>query len=177
MKDDFLQAREQIPIMDVARRLMGSPIHGLFRYPGEHTASVKIYERSRSFFDFGRNCGGDVTNLWSHVRRITNWEALKELRALYGIAPAQDFETLRKEIQAQEQQREAARQREVERRKNWIREMKFWKKIEMSSQLIASNSEPFSADWTESLKILPYAQYRLDDLCGLLATDGKRYGE
>ena len=48
----------------------------MYIYPGEKTASIRIYAETQSFYDFGRCTGGDVIRLWSHVRDVDSWTAL-----------------------------------------------------------------------------------------------------
>lgn len=50
----------------------------MYIYPGEKTASIRIYAETQSFYDFGRCTGGDVIRLWSHVRDVDSWTALYE---------------------------------------------------------------------------------------------------
>lgn len=81
MKEDFENIKSQIRIEDVAGYLLGTA-KGMYRYPGERTGSVKVYPMTQSFYDFGRGCGGDSVKLWSHVRGVDSWVALKEIRQL-----------------------------------------------------------------------------------------------
>lgn len=77
MTEDFKIFREQVHIQDVATRLLGEPIRGMYKYPGERTASLKIYPETQSFYDFGRNCGGDVIALAQYLRQCKKEIAVK----------------------------------------------------------------------------------------------------
>lgn len=68
-KEDFELIRQQINIETVADYLMQKQGR-MYIYPGEKTASIRIYPETRSFYDFGRCTGGDVIRLWSHVRDV-----------------------------------------------------------------------------------------------------------
>ena len=86
MQENFENIRSQVDIENIAIHLMGRPERGMFKYPDEKTASLKIYPKTQSFYDFGRNTGGDCIRLWSHVRGCDNWTSLQEICALYGIS-------------------------------------------------------------------------------------------
>ena len=83
MKENFEIIKAQVCIESVAKYLLGQPVHGLYRFPGERTPSIKIYKETGSFFDFGRAKGGDAVALWAHVCNCDNWTALRELSAFY----------------------------------------------------------------------------------------------
>ena len=55
MQENFENIRSQVDIENIAIHLMGRPERGMHKYPGERTASLKIYPETRSFYDFG--CG------------------------------------------------------------------------------------------------------------------------
>lgn len=63
MKADFELVKQKIRIEDIANYLLDEPILGMYRFPQERTASIKIYPQTQSFFDFGRGCGGDAIRL------------------------------------------------------------------------------------------------------------------
>lgn len=68
----------------MARYLLEKQGH-LYKFPSERTASIRIYSATQSFYDFGRGCGGDVIRLWSHVRGVDSWTALKQIRECFGL--------------------------------------------------------------------------------------------
>ena len=82
MKENFEIIKAQVDIKNLAVYLLGGPERGMFKYPGEKTASIKIYSQTNSFFDFGRGVGGDCIKLWSHIRHCDSWTALQEV-AIY----------------------------------------------------------------------------------------------
>lgn len=67
----FEEIRKKIPIVEVARHLLKpGQKPNIFYYPGEKTASIKVYPETGSFFDFGRCVGGDCIRLWSLVFQV-----------------------------------------------------------------------------------------------------------
>ena len=70
MKENFEIIKVQVCIESVAKYLLGQPVHGLYRFPGERTPSIKLYPKTQSFYDFGRNTGGDCIRLWSHIKGV-----------------------------------------------------------------------------------------------------------
>ncbi len=167
MKEDFEEIRMQICIEDVARRLLGEPVRGMFRFPGERTPSIKIYPETGSFYDFGRGTGGDAVKLWVHVRCCDSWTALKEIRALYGIEDTPDRENIRSRIKQQERKQEAAEQKKKEQQLEWQNEVDFWKKVSSDFGHLIQKLEPFSDGWCLSINKKQIAEYRLGLLCGI----------
>lgn len=172
MTEDFKIFREQVHIQDVATRLLGEPIRGMYKYPGERTASLKIYPETRSFYDFGRNCGGDVIALWSHIRNCNNWEALNEIAALYGISTAlneTDRKTTTERIRRQEKAQREREQVEKRKQKQWVKEverLQEWRKL--CQDLLDSGHLPPFCDvrgWCYSE--IQIADHKLDILCGV----------
>ena len=86
MKENFEIIKAQVDIKNLAVYLLGGPERGMFKYPGEKTASIKIYSQTNSFFDFGRGVGGDCIKLWSHIRHCDSWTALQEVAIVFGIS-------------------------------------------------------------------------------------------
>ena len=83
-REDFEQIKQQIEIETIANHLLEKQGH-LYKFPGERTASIRVYSTTQSFYDFGRGCGGDVIRLWSHVRGVDSWTALKQIRECFGL--------------------------------------------------------------------------------------------
>lgn len=168
MREEFKSVNNQVRIENLAVYLLGQPIRHMYRYPGEKTPSIRIYSQTNSFFDFGRSVGGDPVRLWSHIRHVDNWVALQEIRGLYGLSDEPDKKNIRERIRQQEKEREAAKQAELERKKCWRDEVDFWKKISAACENIMKESVPFSDNWCWAVNQRQLAEYRLDDLCGLL---------
>ena len=96
----------------MARYLLEKQGH-LYKFPSERTASIRIYSATQSFYDFGRGCGGDVIRLWSHVRGVDSWTALKQIRECFGLNTpdkAHSRDLIRKQEEARRQQIEAKKQ-------------------------------------------------------------------
>lgn len=72
---DLQKIKEQVSIRDVAESLLHlEKQDGKYKYPGERTASIQLYTDTQSFNDFGRNVGGDIFKLVSHIEGITRTE-------------------------------------------------------------------------------------------------------
>lgn len=105
----------------MARYLLEKQGH-LYKFPSERTASIRIYSATQSFYDFGRGCGGDVIRLWSHVRGVDSWTALKQIRECFGLNTpdkAHSRDLIRKQEEARRQQIEAKKQE----KKRWRMEV------------------------------------------------------
>lgn len=172
MTETFKIFREQVYIQDVAPRLLGEPIRGMFRYPGEKTASLKIYPETQSFYDFGRGVGGDSIRLWSHVKGCDNWTALQEMAALYGISLTLN-ETDRENIIAKIKRQETAqREREQIRKRRqgqWVKEverLQEWRKL-CQNLLDSGHLPPFCDVRSWCYSEIQIADYKLDVLCGV----------
>lgn len=167
MKEDFEYIRSQVRIEDLAVYLLGQPIRKMFFYPGERTASVKVYPNTQTFYDFGRTTGGDCIRLWAHIRHVDNWTALQSIKDLYGLENVQGNENTREHILEQERAQKAAREAEIERKAAWRNEVDFWKVIFETCEDIIKRSEVFSDEWIYCVNQRQLASYRLDCLCGL----------
>lgn len=171
MKEDFENVKKQVDIEKVATYLLGEPIKGMYRFPGERTPSIKVYHGSQSFFDFGRGVGGDIVRLWVHIRGCNAWEALQEISAVFGLSTdlsGIDRGDVAERIKIQEQKR-----KEDERAKK--RKMKIWRskvdglkaQIQIYDDLLASpHIPPLSGLWGVIIKSKQLAEYYLDYLCG-----------
>ena len=166
-REDFEQIKQQIDIQTVAGYLMQKQGKN-YIYPGERTASIKIYPESNSFYDFGRTTGGDVIRLWSHIKDCDSWTALCQIRETFGLnAPDRknSRELIRKQEEARRQQIEAKKQEknrwriEVDRLKA---ESSFYQAI-----LEGEHCKPLSWTWCTCQNRLTVAQGLLDLLCGI----------
>ena len=117
-REDFKAVAQQVSVESVASYLLEKQGH-LYRFPGERTASIRIYPATQSFYDFGRGYGGDVIRLWSHVRGVDSWTALKQIRECFGLNTPDKAHS-----RAMIEQQEEARQRQLEAKKQ---EKKRWR--------------------------------------------------
>lgn len=83
---DLQKIKEQVSIRDVAESLLHlEKQDGKYKYPGERTASIQLYTDTQSFNDFGRNVGGDIFKLVSHIEGIDFKESLDEIVNFFQI--------------------------------------------------------------------------------------------
>lgn len=167
IKEDFEVIKEQIGIETIADHLLEKDGR-LYKFPGERTGSIHIYEGSRSFYDFGRCVGGDVIKLWSHIRGCDNWTALQEIRETFGLsAPdkANSWKLIRQQEQARRQQIEA----EKDAKRQWIKDVDALKaEAELLSGILSSgHCEPLSWLWCVCQNRLTTVNIQLDLLCGV----------
>lgn len=159
--------KQQIQIKDIAEHLLGRPVRGMYRYPGEKTPSVKIYPETRSFYDFGRAFGGDSLDLWMHVRQCDLPEALHEIKDLYGIEDdsAPDRAWIEKKRKAQE----IARQEKARKQRIWREEVeRLQEQIRVCNTLLESAHVPPMSDvWGWCIEIRQMAEYKLNILCNV----------
>lgn len=140
----------------------------MYIYPGERTASIKIYPESNSFFDFGRCAGGDCVRLWSHVRGCDSWTALKEIRSTFGLsAPDKQhsWDLIRQQEEVRQRQLEAKKQE----KKRWRREVDTLKSECQLYQAIldSEHCKPLSWLWCVCQNRLTTVNIQLDLLCGV----------
>lgn len=172
MQENFENICSQVDIEDIAIRLMGRPERGMFKHPDEKTASLKIYPQTQSFFDFGRNTGGDVIALWAHIRNCNNWEAMNEIAALYGISEAlneTDKENIVAKIKRQEKAQKEREQTEKRKRRQWIKEverLQEWQKL-CQDLLDSGHLPPFCDVRSWCYSEIQIADHKLDVLCGV----------
>ncbi len=169
MREDFEIVKAQTDIKNVACYLMGEPTRGeMFRFPGERTPSIKIYEDTQTFFDYGRCAGGDVVGLYSHVKDIDNWQALKEICSLYNIDTTDSHENIREQIERQEMVQKARKDAEKQRKRRWVKEVDDLKnRLERDATLLEGHAKPFTDVWVWALEDKLLTERRLDDLCGV----------
>ncbi len=169
MRKDFKEVKAVIHIESVANYLLGEPMKGMYRYPGEKTPSIKIYPKTQSFFDYGRGTGGDAIRLWSHVRQVDSWIALSEIKSAYGISDSPDKENTRQKIRQQELDRQAAKNAEEKRKEQWRNKVNSLKvELTIYENLLASEHiPPLSRVWCECKNQKQIVEYQLDVLCGV----------
>ena len=172
MKENFEIIKAQVCIESVAKYLLGQPVHGLYRFPGERTPSIKIYKETGSFFDFGRAKGGDAVALWAHVCNCDNWTALRELSAVFGISTAlneTDRKSIAERIKTQETAKRAQEQAEKRKRKQWLKEverLQEWQKL-CQDLLDSGHLPPFCDVRSWCYSEIQIADHKLDVLCGV----------
>ena len=170
MREDFENIRRKVKIEDIALHLLGRPERGMFKYPGEKTASIKIYPQTNSFFDFGRGIGGDCIKLWSHIRHCDSWTALQEVATVFGISTTlneADKENIVARIKAQETAQKERKRAEKRKRKQWIAQVdKLHEELELYDSLLNSpHIPPMSWIWTWCMNGKQMTEYQLDRLC------------
>lgn len=167
-REDFEAVAQQVSVESAAKYLGLQKDGKLYKYPGEKTGSVKLYPESNSFFDFGRARGGDVIRLWSHVRGVDSWTALKEIRSTFGLsAPnrAHSRDLIRKQEEARRQQIEAKKQE----KRRWRMEVETLKSECQLYQAIldSEHCKPLSWTWCACQNRLTAARGLLDLSCGI----------
>ena len=172
MKKNFEIIKAQVCIESVAKYLLGQPVHGLYRFPGERTPSIKIYKETGSFFDFGRAKGGDAVALWAHVCNCDNWTALRELSAVFGISTAlneTDKENIVAKIKRQEKAQKEREQAEKRKRKQWVMQVdRLHEELELYDNLLNSpHIPPLSWVWTWCMNGKQLVEHKLNHLCGV----------
>lgn len=172
MEENFQIIKAQVGIESVAQHLLGQPVHGMYRFPGERTASIKIYEKTQSFYDYGRNAGGDAVALWAHVRNCNNWEAMNEIAAVFGISTAfneTDREDIVAKIKRQEKAQKEREQAKKRKRKQWVKEverLQEWRKI-CQDLLDSGHLPPFCDVRSWCYSEIQIVDHKLDVLCGV----------
>lgn len=166
-REDFKAVAQQVSIESVASYLLEKQGH-LYRFPGERTASIRIYPATQSFYDFGRGCGGDVIRLWAHVRGVDSWTALKQIRECFGLnTPDKQHsrDLIRKQEEARRRQQEAKKQKQ----ERWIRQVdKLKAEAELLSGILSSgHCKPLSWTWCTCQNRLTATKGMLDLLCGI----------
>ena len=166
-KEDFEQIRQQISIETIADHLLEKDGR-LYKYPGEKTASVRVYPETQSFYDYGRGHGGDCIALWSHVKGVDSWTALQEIRETFGLDTpnrANSRDLIRQRELARQQQKAA----EKAAKRAWVRQVDELKQQCSFYQVILNSEhcEPLSWQWCVAKNALTAASGRLDLLCGV----------
>ena len=173
MKENFESVKAQVDIKDIATYLLGKPCQGMYHFPGERTASIKVYSDTQSFYDFGRGIGGDSIRLWSHIKGCDNWSAMNEISSLYGISAASneaDRKSITERIKAQEKTQEKHRQAKKREQKQWVMQVdRLQEELKLYNNLLDSpHIPPLSWVWTWCMNGKQLAEFKLDHLCGIL---------
>ena len=166
-REYFETIKQQISIEQVADYLMQRQGKN-YIYPGEKSASVRLYQNTQSFYDFGRACGGDEIRLWSHVRGVDSWTALKQIRECFGLnTPDKQHsrDLIRKQEEARRRQQEAKKQKQ----ERWIRQVDKLKAEaeQLSGILSAGHCKPLSWLWCVCQNRLTTVNIQLDLLCNV----------
>lgn len=169
MKEDFEIIKQKIRIEDIANYLLGEDVRGMYKFPQERTASIKIYPKTQSFFDYGRGTGGDAIRLWSHVRQVDNWTAVNEIKILYGISDSLDKENIRQKIRQQEAQRQREKAKKELKKKLWVAEVDRLKEQAGLYEKILDlpHIKPLSYIWCYCKNQKQLAEYQLDVRCSV----------
>lgn len=139
-----------------------------YKFPGERTASIRIYPATQSFCDFGRGVGGDAIRLWSHVKGCDSWTALKEIRETFGLNTP-DRKSSKTLITQQEQARKRQQESEKEAKRQWVRQVDELKvECELYQAILDSGHfEPLSWAWCLCKNWLTTVNIQLDLLCNV----------
>lgn len=167
LQADFELIRRKIDISTVADYLLEKDGR-LYKYPGERTASIRIYTKTQSFYDYGRACGGDAVRLWSHVRKVDSWTALKQIRECFGLNMP-DRKNSRDLIRQQELAQQQQKAAEKAAKRAWVRQVDQLKQQCSFYQAILNSEhcEPLSWAWCTAKNNLTIAAGLLDLLCGV----------
>ena len=166
-REDFDLIRKQINIETVADYLMQKQGR-MYIYPGEKTASIRIYAETQSFYDFGRCTGGDVIRLWSHVRDVDSWTALQQIRETFGLNMP-DRKNSRDLIRQQEQAHKKQIEAEQAEKRRWRLQVEALQgECELYQGILDSgHCEPLSWLWCICQNRLTSASGKVDLLCGI----------
>ena len=172
MQENFENIRKKVRIEDISAYLLGEAKKGMFKYPGEKTASIKVYPRTQSFYDYGRSVGGDCIRLWSHVKGCDSWTALQEIASVFGISAALneiDRKNIVAKIKAQETAQRKREQVEKRKQKRWVKEverLQEWRRL-CQNLLDSGHLPPFCYVRGWCYSEIQMADYQLDILCGI----------
>ena len=166
-KEDFEIIRQQIGIETVADHLLKKDGR-LYKFPGERTASIRIYPETQSFYDYGRGRGGDCVALWSHVKEVDSWTALCQIKEMFNLNTP-DRANSQQLIRQQELARQRQKAAEKAAKRAWVREIDRLKQQCSSYQAILNSEhcDPLSWQWCVAKNALTAASGRLDLLCGV----------
>ena len=165
MRSDFLEVSKKARIEDVASLLLGKPSPGgFYRFPGEKTPSIKIFPKTNSFYDYGRASGGDVPALLAHIKGVSQWQALQEIKRLYGLENEPDKATSTRQtgsdvakIALQQAAFREALNAEIDSLKRRL--------TLYTEALKRRENEPFSNVWCLLLEAIQSTACKLDILC------------
>lgn len=83
------EIKNRVKIIDIAKSFGMKPDkNGFIKsiYKEEKTPSLKIYEKTNTFYDFSTQRGGDVINFYADLKRISVKDAINELSQASGIS-------------------------------------------------------------------------------------------
>lgn len=186
MKSDFMLVKEELQRIGIKRvaadfyqdpRRKGSCY--FVKSPATHdkTASLALYPTSNRFTDFANGgVSGDCIAFVAYVRGCNQWEALRELRAFYGLSDSreQDKQETKRRIRLQQQEERKRRERQQEFKValfGAIEQLKQWA-VFYRTAIEKALFEPLSDTWAYCVNELQKIDYRLDVLC---AADSKAY--
>ncbi len=143
-----------------------------------------LWTGNNRFTDFSNGgYSGDVIGFIVYVKNCSQWTALKELQAFYGLASKEERskEEVRRRIERQKQEeKRRAEQRQAfqESLLACIDHLKHWSSI-YRAILEKRLYEPFSEEWQHCIEELQRAEYQLDVLCGVSyrRRDSKEYSK
>ena len=81
------EIKNKINVLDLAIDLGLQPKNGFIKsiYKDEKNASLKLYEKTNTFYCYSTGRGGDVINFYADIKNIDNREAIKLLTEDLGI--------------------------------------------------------------------------------------------
>ena len=173
MRSDFLEVRNKVRIEDVASLLLGKPSPGgFYRFPGERSPSIRVYPETNSYYDFGRGSGGDCMALFAHIKGVSQWQALQEIKRLYGLENEPDKATSTRQtrsdiakIALRQRREKAARQQAFQEALNAEVASLRIRLTLYTEALKRRENEPFSNVWCLLVKARQTVEYKLDVLC------------
>lgn len=166
-KQDFEEVKQQVSVEAVANYLLEKQGKN-YVFPSERTASIKVYMKSNSFYDFGRGVGGDVVRLWAHVKDCDSWTALNEIRETFGLS-VPDRKNSRELIAQQQEARKRQQEAKKQKQERWVHQVDQLKaEAELLSGILSSgHCEPLSWLWCVCQNRLTTVNIQLDLLCGV----------
>ena len=180
LKEDFYLTKNdlsQIGILRISQDFYLNPRHRGANYfvkspaTDDKTWSLALYPKNNRFCDFANGgLSGDSIAFVAYIQGCNQWQALKDLRAFYGLADSREQERQdaqrRIRLQQQEEQKKVERKQafytalrgEIDRLKRWADSCRL--AIEKSLY------EPFSNMWMYCMNELQKIEYKLDVLTG-----------
>ena len=178
MKSDFVLAKEElsrIGIVRICRDFYIEPKRRgrvyMVRSPAgsDKTPSLALYPRNNRFCDFSNgNKSGDCVSFLAYIKNLNQWQALKELRAYYGLTDGQEQEKQEVQrrilLQQQEECRKEERKEAFYKALNGeIDRLKRWENI-YKIAIEKTIFEPLSDMWKYCVEELQRVEYQLDIL-------------
>lgn len=135
----------------------------------DKTPSLALYPRNNRFCDFSNgNKSGDCVSFLAYIKNLNQWQALKELRAYYGLTDGQEQEKQEVQrrilLQQQEECRKEERKEAFYKALNGeIDRLKRWENI-YKIAIEKTIFEPLSDMWKYCVEELQRVEYQLDIL-------------